>query len=265
MSEYPAFTMAATRRVCARTGRKHVERAVLTGTDLCGPCHGLFRRVLVEIIEVWPALLESVMRRPARVYSDMPGGGGEQKDASSYWNPAATMVIADLTDWYGYLARTIRKSRPTPADRVRDVAPIIGPPTQAVAWSSKQVIERTVSSWALDGTEDVRLGLAAIVRWHHRWLTHYPGVGEVFLDDALRFQWAIARALETIPVQRYTITGAYCQHVMEETPLGPRLCEGQMVGTLRQDHDDKPSEILCSNHPDHEIPQRDWILYAPHQ
>ena len=265
MSEYPAFVPASTRKVCARSGRQlHVERPVLTGTDLCGPCHALFRRLLVDIIGVWPTLLESVMRRPARVYSDMPGGGGEPKDASSYWNPASTLVISDIADWYGFVGRTIHTQRPTPADHVRQLNTPMGPHGQASTWNNKQHSERTVSSWAINGTEDIRLGLAAIVRWHHRWLTHYPDLGAGLLDDLLRFQWGITRALESIPVQRFTLTGAYCQHVMEETPLGPRLCEGQMVGILRQDHDDKRSQIMCSNHPDHEIPVTEWLALANH-
>ncbi|TFC30096.1 hypothetical protein E3O55_08400 [Cryobacterium sp. MDB1-18-2] len=219
--------------------------------------------MLSDLINVWPELLESVMRRPARVYTDMPGGGGGDKDASSFWNPAATMVIADVTDWYGLVGRTIAKERPTPADLVAPVAPFIGPLTLAKSTAREQMQSRTVFTWAIDGSEDVRLGLAAVVRWHHRWLSHYPGMGVSLLEDALRFEWAISRAMQTMPVQRYMMPGALCQVVMEETELGVRLCEGQMVGIKRRPDDDDPSELLCSNHPEHAIPRRDWILYDP--
>lgn len=258
MSEYPAGVQATTRKLCARS-KKHGLRPVLAGTDLCGPCHALFPRVLADLINVWPDLQESVMRRPARVYTDMPSGGGELKDASSYWNPAATMVIADVTEWYSYVGRHIGEHRPAPADLVIPAAPFIGPLNRHATVKAREMVSRSVFTWSLDGTEEVRLGLAALVKWHHRWLTHYPTIGAALLEDALRFQWAIQQALQVVPMLRITLPGSYCQVIMEETALGQRLCEGQLVGVIRH-QEDGPTAIMCSNHPEHAIPVSDWIL-----
>ena len=259
MTEYPAFINPTTRKWCARSGRYHVQRQVLAGTDLCGPCHALFKRVLQDLVDSWPLLLESEIRRPARVYSDEPRAPSvTPKDASSRWNPAATLTIADITDWYGFLARTIMKERPAPASSTPRV--IVGPLTKAATDHAERMTVRTVSAWAITGNEEIRLGLAAIRHWHARWLSHHPAIGAHVLDEALKYQWAVNKALETLPVRRFHLAGFLCKHVMEETPLGIRYCEGQLVGVLRHEADEKPSAIMCSTHPDHAIPPEQWIF-----
>jgi len=270
VSDYPAGTRAATRTTCARSGRHHVERAVLAGTELCGPCHALFPRVLQDLVNTWPTLLASVMKRPARVYRDMPGGGGD-KDASSYWNPAATMVIADITDWYGFMGRLVQRDRPAPAAvQLRQMPRFIGPLRHGEVRADT---ERTVFSWAINGTEDTRLGLAAVIKWHHRWLSHHPTLGAELLDDAVRWQWAMDQALESTPVRRIRLPGHFCQVIVEETPIGLRLCEGQLVGVIQRPAGEtpsgpggeKPSSLLCSNCPGHAVPAMDWILLGHSQ
>lgn len=254
MSEYPAWTRPTVRTTCARSGRgQHPVRPVLTNTDLCGPCHGQFPRILQNIINAWPDVQDSVMRRPAREYTGMPGGSGGTKDASTYWNPAATMVLADVTDWYGFLARTIASERPAPHAR-----PFIGPIT--ADQHRRAETGRAVFTWSLDGTEEPRLGLAAIIRWHHRWLTHHPALGAALLDDAHRFQWAIGKALDPAAEQvtRITLDGHLCQIAVEQTTYGDRLCEGQLVGIIRPADHDKPSAIMCTINPGHAIPADQW-------
>lgn len=269
MNDYPAWVQPTTRTWCARSGtgpRKHMPRKVLPNTDLCGPCHALFKRVIQDLVDGWPLLLDSEMKRPARVYSDMPRSPSvAPADPSSKWNPAATLVIADVKDWYSFLGRTVKQERPTPADQVAPAVPFIGPLTQAASAKRDNVASRTVFTWAMDGSEDIRLGLAAVVRWHHRWLSHHPAIGADVLDDALKYQWAMNRALEQLPVLRIQLAGRYCQQVMEDTPYGPRLCEGQLVGVIHHQADDRPSAIMCTNYPDHAIPADEWILidYQP--
>lgn len=243
--------------MCARSGKAHPLRPVLTSTDLCTQCHTLFTRTLEVILDRWTALEESVLRRPARTYSDMPSGSGEQKDASVYWNPAASMVLDDLTGWVSFLARTISNERPAP------IAPaeqhlIHGPLLPNQTRPSTPVYPK--ATWALHGTIDPRLALATIIRWHHSWLTHHPSIGAALLNDAIRYEWATAKALNPAAelVTRITLNGHHCQIIVEETEYGDRICEGQLVGVIRPNHHGEPSAIMCTINPGHATPAGTW-------
>jgi hypothetical protein len=235
MNEYPAWVQPATRKYCARSGRHgHPERPVLPGTDLCGPCHASFPRMLRNIVEDWSALLGSVARRPGRVYSDAPAGGGEHSDAGTYWNPAATIAINDVVDWHTFVLGTIRRER-------SDV------PLHGLGF--------------IDDT-DVRAGLAVAARWHTRWLTHYPGLGPSLVDDARRLSNQVRMAMESVVVQRVYLDGHHCSEVVRETEYGPIVCAGQLVAVLQPDGSDRPSKILCTTNPRHTIPVEEWIHLA---
>lgn len=231
MTAYPSWVIFPRNPLCVNAGRRnHPDRPAVVGTELCGPCHRQFGEVVKHIRDVWRDLTDSVMRAPARVYDQPTSRSGDTPDVSSYWNPAATLVIQDISEWAAFLHRTIISER-------RDLD-----------WSDWRYVDR----------EDTLVTLSLIAKWHHRWLSHHPSLGAGLLADAQRFSWAIEKALNTVPMQRVTLTGHLCREVIAETSYGVIVCEGQLVGVLRATDDRNPSTIVCSNHPDHRIPMEEW-------
>jgi hypothetical protein len=235
MSVYPSYVNPTPTRWCVRESekRKHPPRPTVPGTDLCGPCHQGFVRNLMTIVEMWGSLQAAILRSTSGGdASGVRASSGPTDTTSSLWNPAATLVRRDITDWAGFLHRTIAAERGD------------------LDWSS----------WEYAEDEDPRTTLATVIRWHARWLSHHPALGFDVVDDAARFVFGVHRALQSTPVTRITLAGHRCQEVMRETSYGPILCEGQLVGVLREAADDRPSEILCSNNPTHRIPASEWVL-----
>jgi hypothetical protein len=235
MSVYPGWVAPTTTVYCVRESvpRKHPRRPVVAGTDLCGPCHVAFVQNLTQIVDMWGNLQSAILRSTSG--GDLSGvraGGGHTDTTTSLWNPAATMVLRDITDWAGFLHRTIITERGD------------------LDWSR----------WEYTETEDPRTTLATIVKWHCRWLSHHPALGASVAADAALYVFSIHRALQTTPVTRITLTGHHCQEVMRDTEFGPILCEGQLVGVLREAIDERPSAIMCANNPAHEIPASEWAL-----
>jgi hypothetical protein len=245
--DYPAFVAPTTAKYCRRSGKRgHTQiRPVVPATDLCRECHAEFARNLTHLVTYWADLRESVMRAPARVYDQTPisGGGGDdtRRDVSSYWNPAATLVLRDVTDWAGYLARIVGQQQPTDGFQFPTVRADV------------------LAGWADPTIAETPYALAALERTSARWLSSYPTVGPSLLEDSRRYLWATQRALQTVPVRRIDARDRYCGHVITETDHGDVICYGTLVGVIRDPQGDRPSEILCSNHPDHAIPASEWI------
>lgn len=234
MSNYPAWVIYPTSDVCVRSGSGHKdERPALPNTDLCGPCHGRFPRILGDLVSYWRPLHDAIIRRPVRDYTKDRVTGGGDTDVAAQWNPAAQAVIAELTDWTQYLGRTINRECPT-------------------TWF-------TANKEADTGRIDI--ALAALARWHSRWLTHYPTLGPAWLADALTLRERAMKAVDSrAPTfKRVLIRGWMCSDEVEETEFGPIICGGQLVGLLRTDGE-KPSTIVCSVNPNHtRLERKDWL------
>jgi hypothetical protein len=238
LNDYPAWTLPSTRTECAI---KHAEiRPVIQGTDLCGPCHGRFPRILNDIVDGWSTLAGAVVKRPTQQYKERVQTSGVS-DGASLWNPAATLVMVDIADWVGFLARTIIREHPLPPAREHSRHGGRGEP----------------SPFALDPDASTPLTLAVIARWHYRWLSHYPGLGESVFRDALLYRDAGVRALNVDAVKPARIKDAYCQREVENSNWGPILCMGQLVAIMTDEG--TPAKIICTNHPDHEVPRSEWI------
>ena len=234
--EYPTWVVFENPRLCVRSGHGHREdREALPGTDLCGPCHGRFPRILGDLVRYWQPLHDAEIRRPTRDYSRDRVAGGGKADVAAQWNPAAKAVITELTDWVQYLCRTIARESPTAC---------------------------TAFEPAYAGRIDV--AVAALARWHARWLTHYPTLGPSWLADALVLREKAMRAVDpqAPTFKRVRIRGRTCTDEIEETEWGPVICGGELVGLLRTDGE-RPSVIVCSVNPNHtRLERKDWIHAA---
>ncbi|NQX36276.1 hypothetical protein [Herbiconiux sp. VKM Ac-2851] len=252
MNEYPAFTDPATwspifRSIvnrnfgatalavvpCPTKGHKF-DRPVRPGTDLCEECIARFPSVLADLARYWPAVVGAIVKSPS--------GGGQQKvqtsgvrDVSALWNPAATLVRAELGDWVSFMVRTVYRDRPEPE------------------W-----IDRTLGRVP---SADVALNLAVLAKYHSRWLASYPRLGAALFADALQHRSAAIRCLQVTPMRRIQLD-AVCTVEVANTQWGPIVCEGQLVAVFPHDSDDiRPSQILCTTHPDHRVPTGEWIDY----
>lgn len=214
---------------------------MIPGTDLCGPCHGRFPRVLADIVDAWPTLRDSVVKKPTQQYKERVQTSGVA-DASSMWNPAVTLVMVDVEDWTAFLARTIIYEHPLPA---------------AKEHARHHAGRHEPSPFAIDPDGSTPLTLAVIARWHYRWLSHHPSLGASLLSDAEMYRDAASRALQMDAVKPARIKDAYCQREVSDTPFGPILCMGQLVAIMSEDG--SPSKIICTNHPDHEVARSEWI------
>lgn len=254
MTAYPSFVPPATAKWCARSGLKHGHAITLPaapGTLLCSRCHNRFATLLAGLVHSWPILQQSVMRASSRVYRERVGGGdgGASSDAGTFWNPAATQVLRDITEWTGSLVRAVHHDRadidrwvwPEPFLRSTD-------PTSSGRYTRPQL-----------PAADTLAALAWLQRWHSHWLSYHPADGADWLDDIQRLSFGTNRALESRPVQRITLPNARCQRTLEETDLGPILCEGQLVAVVPPPGDDTDTQVLCALNPSHLVHSSEWI------
>lgn len=211
----------------------NVARFAVKGSDLCLWHEGQLARVLRELAVDLRTVRSAVLR----------GGGGDDSakgrsssvsDVSAMWNPAASAVAFDLDDWTGFLVRTVLNERPVAE----------GQSHGAIA------------------DADAPVALAALSQFHASWLARYPDLGPSILSDALAHRRAVVKATGSMSVQRVT-TPLRCQEVIRETDAGPVLCEGVMVGVLRNRDDSRPSTILCSINPNHkQLSRAEWMEAA---
>lgn len=257
MSVYPDFVVPTQAEFCVRTGARwgHREiRATVPGTDLCGPCHGRFPRILGDLVRYWRPLHDAVARRPNRDYKQDRVDTSGVKDASASWNPAATTVIVDLEEWTRYVTRTILGECPAPSSR------IVNQDKDGTTWAD----------YAHKISEDLPVDqqLATIAQWYSRWLTHYPTLGPSWLDDVITLRQKAMQAVDpgAPTFKRILIRGQVCANEVEETEWGPIICGAPLVGLLRTGDGLKPSEIVCSVNPGGHarLERKDWILAQPH-
>lgn len=210
-------------------------RPAVQGSDLCSWHERQFSRVVGDLGRALPDVRRAVLK------SKQPGRGGRVQsstvsDVGALWNPAASRLATDLVDWAGFLVRTVLKERPTSPQH----------PTHGV-----------------DERLDAAAALSAIARWHSSWLARYPDLGPSLLAEALEYRRRVENALNTDGVTRIQLD-ARCQHVVDETPYGPVLCEAQLVGVLRRPGEREPSRIVCTAHPDHpQVHRSQWMRLAP--
>lgn len=245
LATYPSFVIPNHVDVCARSGRRHAhasENPTRPGTDLCGQCHQRFPMIVHDLVEYWKPLQVAHVRRPTskdRSTFQRNAGGGEVRDVSALWNPAAAFAIAELTDWTRFLMRTVLRDR---------------------AFFGNEVL-----GFVDDHSTPIDVALAQLATHHARWLTEYPTLGPSLVDDVIRLRMLTMKALDQPPVRRVNMRGMFCTDVVEATDYGDVVCGAQMAGILPTDTawsaDAGPALIVCSANPSHSrIEARDWIL-----
>lgn len=231
--QYPEWVETSTPDLCARSGiptGHREERRPLPDTDLCGPCHGRFPRILGDLVRYWQPLHDAIIRKPPADYTRDRVDGTSPHDIGSTWNPAAQTAINLIADWTGFVIRTLANEHP----------------------GGSPVAEATRTD----------IALAAIARWESRWLTHYPTLGASLLDDAIDLRAKAMRAVDPVTpaFKRVLIRGRHCTDTIQDTEWGPIECGGQLIGLLRTLDDQKPSVIVCGTDPTHtRLELKDWI------
>lgn len=244
LATYPDWVIPNHLEVCARSGSRpgwHAEeRPVKPGTDLCGPCHARFPRILGDLSGYWPDLTAAVVKLPARNYSKDRVKGGSSADVGALWNPAAQVTATELEEWTRYLMRTVLRER-----RFYDNEPL----------------------GFTDDRIPTRLALAQLALHHARWLTHYPTIGPSLVDDAIRLRSRAMAALDQPAQRRVNMTGMYCQQIIAETDYTTEICGAQMAGIIPigddSDQTGIPAVIVCGANPTHptsRLERKDWIL-----
>lgn len=233
MNLYPSWVTSNNLTVCARTGTfggHREERPVVPGTDLCGPCHGRFPRILGDLVRYWRPLHDAIVRKPTQDYARDRVQSSDRPQPGAGYNPAADTTIAAIADWTRYITRTLERESPGPTP--------------------------------VDEGTPVDVALAAIATWHARWLTHYPLLGPAWLDDVIRMRGQAMQAVDpgAPAFKRVMLRGRYCADVVDETQWGDIVCGGQLVGLLRPGDEARPSAIICSTDPTHtRLELKDWI------
>ena len=276
MSRYPSFVIPERRRACARRGHVY-DMPVVPGTEMCLRCHNRFALNVQAIVDDWTTLQHSVVKRPT-------SGGRSEKvstsghgDVGGLWNPLAVSAIAEITDWAGFVTRTIIRDRPLPPPKDVRVTHIAA--TSAARWDEMgrrysmpldlparerhytRVVDTENYTHGIASETTARGQLRAIATWHARWLTGYPTLGRALVDDALALHEMVTNAIMAVGVRRIEIPNAYCRQFVEETELGPIECRAPMVAVIRPQDSARASEILCTSDPSHRrIPVEEWIL-----
>ncbi len=259
MNPYPAFATptGATQCVapgCRRANSDDEPRPAVRRADLCTVHVQRFQDLLGELRADIPRLERALVRRPTMsatlANADEEGlnpssiRSGGVRGIDDAWNPAAAAALYWIRDWTGFLVRVIRRWNV-------DHTPI---PYQPPEQHRPMFLSR-------DG--DVRLSLDIIRRHHYRWLAQYPTLGAGLLTEAIDLRSRAIAAVDAPTVRRIGLHDHYCQHVEQDTTLGPVVCLGQLVAILRdQEADHRPSTILCQINPEHRIQIDEWMAYA---
>lgn len=234
MSSYPSWVVLNLLTVCARSGTPaghREERPVVPGTDLCGPCHGRFPRVVGDLVHYWNPLHDAIVRKPTQDYARDRVSTSERPQLGAGYNPAADATIKQITDWTWYVVRILQR-------------------------------ENLTENIVVTDEQRVDVVLAAIATWYSRWLTHYPTLGPAWLDDVISLRTHAMQAVDpgAPAFKRVMLRGRYCTDITAETEWGDMVCGGQLVGLLRPGNEARPSVIICSADPTHtRLELRDWI------
>lgn len=211
-------------------------RFAVRGTDLCNWHHARFPSVLADLDSLIRDLEQAAYTRP-KTGGDSSGTrgatGGTPADVGTAWNPHAAAVLAEVGGWATYLVRILTLEYPDP----------IGITVQ----------------------DSTRTKLRTIATWYSSWLSRYPLIGHVLLEDAIRHRRNGVRALQSEVVRRVTLAKATCQHVIDEHPVyGSMVCGAPLYGVLRPKDEGRPSEVLCSTNPNHpQLPRTSWVDAIP--
>lgn len=205
----------------------------LSKSVLCGRCHRKFKAALEDIAELWPDMRLGVVR------SSVPSAvgrvdGGTSSDVGDYWRPAVTGIMAEITDWVGFLKRLVDDD---PRNRIPQ-------------WPT-----------------DTRVVLLAMSRYAARYLTHHESLGVSLVDDALSFQTRAHAALNSSWARRIPLFNRTCQHEVADFDIAgnaiTRVCGGPISALLQPPDSGRGSAILCTLHPtEHKVPSSDWTAFA---
>ena len=276
MTNYPAWIQPTHNQYCraagcAKTnlnadGGDLVPRLATAGTDLCAVHHQRFPRILRDLVTLHGDLQQAAYTKTQRPDAAAVQTSGMQ-DVGAYWNPHATVVRAELTDWTRFLVRLILCEKPVPEPTVRFYV------HKTVTWKYgirvvhrepvRQVVEHT---HGLGEDMEPRLQLARIATHHAGWLSAYPFVGPYLLADALQHRDLAIRALSAEAVKRVQLQHGHCREYLEDGDYGPLICGAPLYAILRPGDHGKPSEILCSTNPRHtQLPRPLWPAYLDRQ
>lgn len=229
---YPKHVSASTSSECMVPA---CARTPVPAADLCPQHVDELTRTLAQVARLMVPLRRSTLRVTThRSYTARPSGGGELRDVSAAWNPAATPVASQVDDYAGFLARTIVRER-------------VMPTGQSIGFTLEDRPE---------------LQLTVVARRHGGWLGRYPDLGPDVLDSMKGLLRRMEAALSTTPVRRVLLErdgeAIRCRDVVLETDYGPVLCESPLAAILASDDHATPSRIVCTA-------DRDHTSYAPSQ
>lgn len=243
----PGCIEKQTRQQIALAAAPH-PRPVVEGTELCLTHHSQFPLVLGDMVTLMRELELKAFTKGKFGDTNDPVQTSGHTDVGALWNPAVSHVLAEITDWAQFLARTIIKDYHLPEDYIH---------------VDEHGTSTTTYRITLREDDDPRAILAAIARWYSRWISGYPGLGAAALDDANTHRRTALRALQVSPVRRVGIRNAFCLEHLEDSPVGQLYCMAPLVATLRPEDEGRPSEILCSANPSHvQIPRQRWMEYS---
>lgn len=277
MSQYPEAVQPVTDPLCQASGCRATSatgeqlppsagpRPAVPGTALCTVHHGIFARALNELVGVWADLQTALYRSPKG-----PKNSGVQtsgvSDLSSSWNPYASEVMADITEWTSRTVNLVLAWHPVPPPELRvwirkrtTRDPSTGKRTVR-EYEHKQIIEFVHS---ITAETETPVALATLQRHYARWLSGYPGedaLGPALLADALRLLQQARAAVQQDSVRRVgTSMGFLCLEQVDVPGLSLLACDAPM--SILLDAYGKPGALVCSRHPrTHRVyPPVEWM------
>ena len=252
-----------------------VARITTGDTDLCTYHHGQFPKVVADLADMVDTLRAASYSKTKRGGEASVQVSGVQ-DVGAYWNPHAATVLAELTDWTGYLVRLIAREKPLPepewvwVPRVHAEWNADGERVESIEHEAVLVQE---SSHGFTDSDTVRQQLVAIAKHHAHWLSAYPFVGPFLLADAIKHRRLGMQAIDAPSVKKVELQRSHCREYIGDTAAGPMVCGAPLYAILRQADEDgtpmagmEPSQILCSANPRHQqLPRDRWREYLDDQ
>jgi hypothetical protein len=218
---YPPFARPPADGLCAVPGcRATAEsgpRIAVPGSETCGVHRRQFRGSLMALARGWEPLEQSI------------AGGGV---VGTSWNPRASQLRTEISDWTGFLVRTIRGSYDLPAPEIRRwprTETLVQPDGSKVVRRYEVIQHLAYEHWVSERRHTAD-ALTAIAANYASWLAGFPGLGAALVDDAAEFTRRYDTAVKASPVRRRLIPGAICGQLLD-AELGMR-CAAPMHVTL---------------------------------
>jgi len=238
--------------VARMVGEDAPARHAVQGTDLCNWHQAQFPRILKDLVTLWPDLEAALYKRASSDSNERVQSSGVV-DLSQSWNPAASEIMADITEWTAMLVRTVLAGFQLPEDAAEtkqrnSIKTNEDGSAVVLGWTETRT---TVHAHAAALTKDAgtRLRLSILARHYARWLTSYPGIGPDALASAHEHRYAAGKAIDSAPVRRVRLGSATCGHIVEDPELGPVSCMAPMVAVFPTKEDARPSVMMCTVHP----------------